>query len=89
MFRSKEAISFSFPPGPHEYNGDMIFNGDIRWKIDGSERDILKRIVYEIGIVLGLQRTDRATSVMNPKKKGFSRQLDELDRQVREKGECV
>lgn len=82
IFRSKDAIAFSFPPGPHEFSGDIIFNSDITWTTDGSEYDFFKKIVFEIGISLGMLKNDRETSVMNPKKEGFSRQLDDEDRKV-------
>lgn len=83
IFRTGNEISFSFAPGPHEYSGDITFNNDVLWTTDGGAFDFLKRIVYEIGIAIGLKKNDRETSIMNPNKKCYARQLDELDREVR------
>lgn len=82
IFRSGKEISFSFPPGPHEYSGDMIFNDDVLWTTDGGTFDLFKRIVFEIGKAIGLKKNDRETSVMNPNLKCYARQLDDLDREV-------
>lgn len=67
----KDAISFSFPPGPHEYSGDIVFNEDIVWTADGSRYDLFKRIMHEVGIAIGLEKNNRETSVMNPLKEGY------------------
>lgn len=79
----KDAISFSFPPGPHEYSGDIIFNDDVLWTSDGGRHDLFKRIIFEIGTAVGLMKNNRETSVMNPMKEGYALQLDEEDREVR------
>lgn len=84
IFRMKDAISFSFPPGPHEYSGDIIFNDDVVWTTDGGRYDLFKRMIYEIGIAVGLTKNNRETSVMNPMKEGYALQLDFEDREVRE-----
>jgi len=82
IFRSGDEISFSIPPGPHELSGDITFNDDVLWTTDGGIFDLFKRIVYEIGISIGLKTSDRETSIMNPNKKCFARQLDDEDREV-------
>lgn len=82
IFRMKDAISFSFPPGPHEYSGDIIFNDDIVWTTDGGRYDFFKRIMHEIGIAVGMLKNTRESSVMNPAKEGYALQLDEEDREV-------
>lgn len=85
IFRMKGAISFSFPPGPLEHSGDIVFNEDIVWTTDGGRYDFFKRIIFEIGIAIGLEKNNRETSVMNPNKEGYTLQLDDEDREVREK----
>lgn len=85
IFRSGEANSFSFPPGNVELSGDMIFNADERWSTDGCKTDLFKRIVHEIGNILGLPKTLRKSSVMNPYKVGYSLQLDDGDREELQK----
>lgn len=82
IFRSGNEISFSIPPGPHELSGDITFNDDVLWTTDGGIFDLFKRIVYEIGKSIGLKANNRETSIMNPKKKCFARQLDDGDREV-------
>jgi hypothetical protein len=82
IFRSGDEISFSIPPGPHELSGDITFNDDVLWTTDGGIFDLFKRIVYEIGLSIGLKSTERETSIMNPHKKCFARQLDDEDREV-------
>jgi hypothetical protein len=82
IFRSKDDIAFSFPPGPHEYSGDIIFNSDITWTVDGGAHDFFKRLMFQIGISLGMLKNNRETSVMNPSREGFSLQLDDEDREV-------
>lgn len=82
IFRSGNEVSFSFPPGPKDYSGDITFNDDVLWTADGGMFDLFKRIVYEIGIAIGLRKNDRETSVLNPNKRCYARQLDDEDREV-------
>ena len=74
------AHAFSPPPAGGSYAGELHFDDDENWSIDGSGIDLVTVAAHEIGHLLGISHSDDMSALMFPFYSGINRNLNMDDR---------
>ncbi|MDR1197754.1 MAG: matrixin family metalloprotease [Prevotellaceae bacterium] len=70
------------PPAGGSYAGELHFDDDESWSLDGSGIDLITVAAHEIGHLLGIEHSSVSSALMYPYYSGVRRYLDIDDKQA-------